>query len=175
MKKRLLEKYWQGDTSAEEEDWLRKNTSLIDDDTDPAESAFFQQLQQFSELEMPADFGEQLMETIDRKEQGRKRIALFRKVRRIAAAVLVLVTLSVATYTLMQPNNDPILAEEEDPEKAYEIAKQSLLLIASKMEAGASFTFELDKFDEVHSKLRQESTSNKEVQPAVHNPTIKHQ
>jgi len=53
-----------------------------------------------------------------------------------------------------------VTEEEEDPQKAFETAKASLLLISQKMNKGATHVNALEKFDLAHEKINSKSKIN---------------
>lgn len=151
-KKQLLERYWRGETTVEEERWLKENSASLED-SKPEERAFFDQLGQFADLspEMKIELNDLEKESLVKTQNGRW--TFYQNSRKIAAAILVLVTLTFAASQLNTPQT-PVLVEEEDPQKAFELAKQSLLLISAKLNKGADVTYELENFELLQEKMK---------------------
>jgi hypothetical protein len=152
IKKQLLERYWRGETTVEEERWLKENIASLEE-TKPEEKAFFDQLGQFADLSPEMNFDLDYLEKERLAKTHSGRWAFYQNIRKIAAAILVLVTLTFAAYQLNTPKA-PLLVEEEDPQKAFEVAKQSLLLISAKLNKGADVTYELENFELLQEKMK---------------------
>ena len=156
MKKRLLEKYWKGETTAEEEKWLQQNINSFEKDTTTEEVSYWNQIKQFSELSMEEEFDITMIEEGVVEKSLVKPSFFSHRLLKIAAAVLLLVAFSLFTFNTMN-KEVPGLANENDPEEAYQIAKQALLLISENLNKGADYTYELEKFNELQEKLTSEN------------------
>ena len=160
MKKQLLEKYWKGETNLEEEQWLKKHAASFDKENSKEEANYLQQLGAFSDLSLEEEFDMTFIEEQTPQKAKVSRLPFYWNLPRIAAAVFVLITLSVATYQLMDQNeslvNNQANAQRQlsEAEEAFEIAKQSLLLISANLNKGVTYTNELEKFNQVHEKIK---------------------
>lgn len=150
----LAKKYWAGkSTSAEEKALL--NSAL--NGVEAEEKTHFEQLQQFSELSLDAAFEAELMDKINAEKTAIRRPLIPAIVWKVAAAVLI----GLSTYFIYQPmpvieENIQIAAlEEEDPAKAFEVTKQALLLISSKLNKASKVDLPLDKFEETRAKIQE--------------------
>lgn len=135
--KELLDKYWEGETSLEEEGILR--TYFSGEDIDDSLSAY-QSLFQFQALEKqrtaPSTIKLPTMQPQPRKKKNRWWLLS------IAASVALVVSVS---YWGMQNSSTEgektVLADTyENPEEAYQEARTALLLIANKLNKGKDIT-----------------------------------
>lgn len=154
----IAKKYWKGATTEKEEKALL-NSSL--DGIEEGEKTHFELLKQFSNLSLDATFEEELMHKISGETQTITRRLIPTMVWKIAAAVLI----GLSTYFLYEPmrvvEDTPQIAalEEDDPEKAFEITKQALMLISSKLNKAAKVDLPLSKFEETRVKIQEKEES----------------
>ncbi len=123
---KLLNKYWEGATSVEEERELRQYFELHPEHAD-ATTAYFLMLSEDSTVEAP--FAPQL------PEQAKVR-PMWRRAMSIAAAIMLLVVAGIAItkYGSVAPMDQTANTYVvEDPDEAYEQARQALLLVSQKM------------------------------------------
>lgn len=161
----LLEKYWNAETSPEEEEILKKYFS---ENEVPEHlrgvAALFRQYhtdRQFQVLD--ADFETEILEKISRAAI-RKRKARFdwQPLLRIAAVLIIfLVTALLLQQHLSPPATDQAVAEitedtYEDPQLAYEQTKQALLLVSSLMNEGTQHIEKLETFSEAQEIIKSE-------------------
>ncbi len=154
----LAKKYWEGQTSNLEEKALL-NSQL--NGVEEAEKAHFEQLKQFSNLSLDASFEDELMDKINQEKQAVVRQLIPSFVWKVAATVVI----GLSTYFLYQPM--PVVEEmtqiaaleEEDPEKAFEMTKQALLLISSKLNKASKVDLPLNKFEETRAKIQEKENS----------------
>lgn len=132
--KELLERYWEGETSLEEEAQL---TAYFQQETIPAELERFRALFQF--------FGTEKTKVSQRKTTVLPRpVVSSRKTRWMRRLAVAASIVAVATIGLVQYNNQwgtpstNVLAEDtyKDPDLAYQEAKAALLLVAKKLNKG---------------------------------------
>jgi len=147
----LVKKYWAGESSVEEEKQLLESdlTAL-----EGKERIHFQQLKDFSNFTLDAEFQTELLAKIAETETPVRRLNP-QILWRAAAAVLVCLSL----FFLYQPitptiEETQIAALEEDPEKAFEITKQALLLVSAKLNKAAKVELPLEKFEEMQDKIK---------------------
>lgn len=152
--KELAKKYWEGKTTKVEENALL-NSSL--DGVEETQKAHFEQLNQFSKLSLDANFEGELMDKIGADNQAIRRKLVPSIVWKVAAAVLI----GCSTYFLYQPipvvEEMPQIAalEEDDPAKAFEVTKQALLLISSKLNKASKVDLPFNKFEETRAKIQE--------------------
>jgi len=150
----LAKKYWAGKSTKAEEAALL-NSAL--NGVEAEEKIHFEQLKQFSKLSLDARFEAELMDKIAPKKEALSRQLIPSLVWKVAAAVMI----GLSTYFLYQPMRGieetvPIIAlEEEDPEKAFEVTKQALLLISSKLNKASKVDLPLNKFEETRIKIQE--------------------
>ena len=125
----LLEKYWQTETTVEEERELKAYFAQHPE-TGGATAGYFLFLENEARTDAP-DLGS-VKEAVVVKP-------LWKRYLSIAASILLI---CVAIFSLQKISRDDQISvqhanihEIEDPDEAYEQAKQALLLVASKMHA----------------------------------------
>lgn len=155
MKKQLLEKYWNGETTVEEEQWLSDNIARKDPSLTEEERRYFEQLKAFSTLSPDEAFDMTMFDKTSGSETKVVQVSYFRKIRNVAAVVLLLATAGTTMYHFSEVNEQVavVSTEQEEAEKAFELAKQSLLLISQKMNKGTVHIGALEKFDLTHDKI----------------------
>ncbi|MEM9823904.1 MAG: hypothetical protein AAF985_22660 [Bacteroidota bacterium] len=135
----LLDKYWEGQTSLEEEQTLK---TYFQQEALPEEwkayAPFFQMLSTESKMGTSSAFDKQLEEALTKETKKQPRpLHSYRWMLR-AAAVLLLVSMSFLLLKTL-PEQQQITQEEEtyeNPELAYAKAKEVLLLLSTKMQRG---------------------------------------
>lgn len=139
--KELLEKYFNGETSIEEENQLKEyfRSEQVGDEM-KAFAPLFQAFENESVEKVSSDFDERLFEKMG-EESKVVRINTWRKtLMRIAAVGAVL----LASYFIMQqpPENTSEIAWEKyeitDEDLAFEETKKALMLLSSKLNRGKS-------------------------------------
>lgn len=154
----LLDRYFEGETTLEEEQQLR--TWFHSEDL-PADLLPFRPLFLHFEKEqtegLSSDFEKRLLEKLDPKPETPVR-RLFPMVWRVAAAVLMAFTAGYLGYMLPQwQQSQPVAGqidwekyEIDDPELALEETKEALLLLSEKLNRSANkATKELKKVEKV--------------------------
>ena len=149
-KSSLLQKYWNGETNLEEEGRLKKSLSNQKEELSESELQYFEQVKQFSKLEMSPAFEQQFLSAIDKKEGATIRQLFFRHVSTIAASLLLIIASMVGFSTWSAHQQ----AEELAAREAFETAKHSLLLMSSKLNKGTSATYKLSKFTSTQQKIK---------------------
>ena len=162
----LLEKYWNADTSPEEEATLRRYFS---ENEVPHHlkgvAGLFRQYQadrQFKNLD--PDFDTELLQNIS----GQRKPFAWRPLLRIAAVLTIFLLAALllkqhlltpqamkpahVAHTQVQDTTDTY----QDPQLAYEQTKQALLLLSSLMNEGTQHMEELEKFSEVQETIKTE-------------------
>lgn len=154
--KYLLAKYWKGETSIEEEQLLRQQWGDLPED--PESTQLFQQLDQFSNLSLGPEFGESFMRSV-RKEKA-KTIPLWKRFQSIAATLILLIGFCAIIAIYFKPEQSQVLAVEEDPEKAYQIATEALMLMSSKLNTASEYTAKLDYFNDATAIIKDNKNKN---------------
>ena len=130
---KLLEKYWDAETSVEEEREIRAYFLLHPEVSDRV-AGYFRFLQSEHDEDVPAA-------TEIKSEAPKVAVVrpLWRRVVSIAAGIAII---AVAVFALQNLNDESAapsasasVQEIEDPNEAYEQAREALLLLASKMQS----------------------------------------
>lgn len=132
----LLEKYWKGETSLEEERWIKShyksNPSLTND------GHYFRYLSKQKETKME--------ETKPKANKSRKWLS---------AAATITIGLITAILVFNDANNDPFA--EEDPQKALEATRNALMMIGAGLNEGQIHAMELTKFNKAKDELQEDA------------------
>ena len=132
----LLEKYWKGETSLDEEavikSHFRSNPSLTGDGT------YFRYLSKQKEV----------------KIEKPKSIMKSKKTRFSAAATITIGVIT-AVLILNDARKDPFAIE--DPEKAFQATKNALMMIGTEINQGQKHTLELTKINKAKEELQEDS------------------
>ena len=124
----LLARYWQGETTTEEEKQLRKSIRKMEQG-EPVIQAYFQYLEEEAAVQAPV----QVLRKPRRKLWTRLSIAASIGLL-IAAAWLIQDQYSEEAWA----SDHVALGTIEDPQEAYAEAKQALLLVSRKMQGTRS-------------------------------------
>lgn len=156
----LVEKYWDGDTTLEEEEQLRDYFSHEDAPADLKKEAalfrYYQTQTRFRKLD--AQFDEQLTRQIERR-QGQQKWLVYQPLLRIAAAVVLVVAITLLFKTTGVGPTDEVAQVStedtyEDPRLAYKQTKEALLLVSSLMNEGTQHIEELESFSEAQETVK---------------------
>ncbi len=127
----LLEKYWKGETSPEEEklvkEHFRNNPALS------KESDYFRLLSKARDV------------TFDQK------VSFKPKSTWLSVAATITIGVATATLVLQQSTKDPF--DIEDPKEALEATKKALMLIGMELNEGHSYTMEIKKINKAKEEL----------------------
>lgn len=144
--KKLLDQYFEGQTSLEEEEQLRTyfQQENIPDDLKAFQPLFhFFNFEQTQELDQ--DFDAKVLEQIQLEAENKPTIRrLLPYVRRIAAAVVLALGIAFIAYQYTMPEETQKQAidwskyEPQTAEEAFKITKAALLRTSSKLNTGAS-------------------------------------
>ena len=139
--RKLLDKYWEGESSIQEEAQLR---DFFAGNDVPEDLKAYQPLFRFFQMEqdknLNADFDKKLIQQLQSSE---KPIAKVRKLSfylvRIAAAGLLLFSIYVVSQQgLFKPKNSIVAVEDMTPEEVYAQTKDALLLVSAKLNKGTN-------------------------------------
>ena len=161
----LLEKYWNCETSLEEEQQLHnffRGGSIPESMKDTAE------LFRFFETEKNKSLKENFEPTVTkqlRQRQGGKIISMvsFANIARIAAGILVVV---VATYFIRQEVRKAYPQEAQDtytdPQMAFEETKKALLMISNSFGKAKKEAGKMKMFNDAEKKIQTKQSAEKE-------------
>ncbi len=131
---KLIDKYWNGETSLEEErivkDHFKTNPALTN------ESNYFRALNQKKSIK----FDGQVV---------KKR----RSTPWLSAAATIAIGVVTAILIINDAKKDPFAID--DPEKAFEATKRALLMIGSELKDGQAYTMELTKINKAKNELEE--------------------
>lgn len=150
----LLDRYWKGETTPEEEQSLREH-AISDQKGKTSEDVqqYFSMLNDLSGQKLGGDFDVELFNKIRNDQKPSFWITMRQHSLKIAASALIIITAGILYFYANRPA-EPV-ALKEDPRRAFELTKQALLLVSAKLHKGASYTSEaLGKFDEVQEKVK---------------------
>lgn len=149
----IVKKYWMGESTPGEEQ------SLLDSDLkgiEEEERNHFKNIKQYAELTLGSDFEAAFLEKIATKETPVRRLipSVFLKIAAVFALGLSFYFLYQPMHILEEPTE---IAAIEDPEEAFEVTKQALLLISEKLNKASAVDVGLDKFEDARNKIKQGS------------------
>ena len=151
----LLNRFWDGETTLEEEaalkEFFRYNTAP-EGQEDVA--AYFNMLSEEEEV-LSADFDERILEQLT--EGKTRRMIQFNW--RVAAAVLALLGLSYVFVTQDKPedqlaNLTPVNTEDPEVQQAFEQTKSALFMISDRLNKGSEHTNKLTKFHDAQIAIK---------------------
>ena len=137
--RKLLDKYWEGQSSVEEEIQLRDFFSGTDV---PEDLKSYQPLFQFFQIEkdknLSGDFDQRLIQQLKSSQKPKANVRrLPYYLMRVAAAALLLFSIYFVNQQWTQDTYDPV-AEEMTPEEVYAQTKAALLLVSAKLNKGTN-------------------------------------
>ncbi len=159
----LLEKYWECETSLEEEQELRAYFSNGDiDEQFKDEAPLFQYyVNEKKDGGLDGLFDEQVLAELEKSQVSRPKkgnaVQLFFNLAKVAAVGLIIVT---AGYFIREEMNkqevQPYLTDTfEDPQKAFEETKKALQLISKNFNKGRKEVKKLSAFNEAQEKIKE--------------------
>lgn len=134
---KLVEKYWNGETSLEEERIVKAHFS-----SNPVlsnEGAYFRYLKAQKQV----------------KYEGEK-VSKKRSTAWLSAAATITIGIFTAIMVINDAKKDPFAID--DPQAALEATKKALLMIGSELKEGQSYTMELTKFNKAKYELEETET-----------------
>ncbi len=155
----LLNKYWDCETTLEEEQELRAFFSSRQDDARWAkEAALFRY---FEESRNNSPLGEffdhRILEEIGKSEKPAGKVrSLWMNIGKVAAVILVLV--SAVYFSVEDFRSEPKISQElgtyEDPKKAFEETKKALLMLSGSMNSGKEQVQKVSIFNEAQETIK---------------------
>jgi len=131
---RILDKYWEGETSLQDEAVLRDYFRI---------RPMFQFFKKEQKAFLNGDFDERLssklkaVEAADNKKPRRHSLTVY--IRRAAAVAAIFIgVLFVFNKVIIKPSSDLVAAEKAEAKLAYAEAKAALLLISKKLNKGTN-------------------------------------
>ncbi|GAB4244775.1 MAG: hypothetical protein Tsb0034_23110 [Ekhidna sp.] len=133
----LLEKYWKGETTLEQEKVIKAH------------------FKQNPALTGEGHYFRYLSNQKNQKFEAPKSLKVKKKAW-LSAAATVAVGLLTALLVINDAKKDPFAIE--DPEKAFQATKEALMMIGAELNQGQSHTMELTKFNKAQHELQEEET-----------------
>lgn len=143
--RRLLEKFYQGESTLEEERKLQQyfDSTAVPEELVPDKELFEAIGEGTGSVEVPEDLNGKILSSIDRlekKETRTRRISVY-SLSGLAAGLLVMI--AVYLFFLRDDNRSLIASNQmtdtyEDPMQAYEEARKALVYVSNKLNTGTS-------------------------------------
>lgn len=155
----LLEKYWNCETTLEEESILQEYLSGTDIPEDLKEFApLFQYYKSQREVRTSNGFEERVIKEIKSKEQKGKRKYLNIYYKSAAAVILILFFVTIHQRFIAVREKATVLVQDtfEDPQKALEETKKALLLVSEKWNKGKENIAKLSEFNKAEKIIKNE-------------------
>ncbi len=161
---KLLAKYWECETSLEEENELKAyfNKDGFEEKYKNVAPLFRYYEQERTTGKLDGLFDEQLLAAIEDKKpmgSGGKIINMFFNVAKVAAVILILITAGYFIKEEMDKEEmKPYMTDTfEDPEKAFEETKKALKLLSKNFNKGRKEAQKLSTFNEAQEKVKAEN------------------
>lgn len=149
----LIERFWAGDASLEEEHELKmrcKYGEVPEQWQDLA--AYFETIdEEEEELTLGSDFDGKILGMLEEKKP-RKVFSIKKWVLPIAAAAAVVCIVFMMPESAPEPVSEQ--PTEQEVQKAYKQTQEALFLISSKMNKGKSHARSLNKFNQAQRRLK---------------------
>lgn len=144
----LVELYWKGETSLEEEHTLRTlcQTSNEFKKEFPDLSMYLESQNELLDVKVPSSLETNILTQTTKPKSSVKPMLWFSG---IAATLALLIWIVPA-----QQNQD---YTEQEVQQAYSETKTALFLLSNKIDEGNNYAFKLSEFDKNHKKLKQNS------------------
>jgi len=129
---KLRKKYWDGDSSIEEEKLFKQ--LLEPEGKSDAEKEYFAELAKRKTIEAEVTF-----------EHPERKSRLLLAISSVAATIIILVGLLIGFGGSDEKNQFAI----DDPRQAYEISQKALLFVSAKLNKGKNYSAQMGKINEV--------------------------
>lgn len=162
--KQLLEKYYDGQTSLDEEqllkDFFRYRPVPTELETDKA--LFLHLTSESKTLPINSTLEQKLETWIDQQEPKGKMVSLTSWRFRIAGVAAMLAIVFTCYFTVFRPKNDTVAMKDtyKNPEVAYAEAKRTMLYISQQLNKGTQPLSNVEKLNMGISKLSSVSSIN---------------
>lgn len=155
----LLEKYWNCETTVEEESLLKEYFSGTDIPEDLKEfTPLFQYYKSQKAVRVSEEFEERVIREIESKEKKGKRRYLHIYYKAAAAVILILFFVTIHQRFIAVREKATVIVQDtfEDPEKALEETKKALLLVSEKWNKGKNNIVKLSEFNRAEKIIKNE-------------------
>lgn len=149
----LVERFWSGEASLEEEQQLREmfKYGQVPEGMEDLATYFEAIDEEESDLTLDASFDEKILEKIE--GTSTKKVFSIRKWFIPIAAAMI----AAAVFIGVQGNDPQLLADEptqEEVQEAYKQTQEALFLISSKMNKGTQPILSLTKFNQAQTRIK---------------------
>ena len=148
--KKIGNKYWQAESSLEEEQQLKEAAAEDMQSKKGKEIQYFETLHSFSKLTLDASFEGELLKKINASEKGKTRLSSYMMIRNIAASILLVMGTAYSVWFVQEQQQQKDIASE----LAFEEAKSALLLMSTQLNKGTSSIYTIRKFSTTQQKLK---------------------
>jgi len=158
--KTLLEKYWNCETSLEEEAQLRKYFTSNEVHEELREfAALFKYFKSEHDVHLSDNFDEKLLGQIENKKRtGKIRyLKIYYKVAAAVILILFIVTVHQRFIAVKEKATTIVQDTFDDPEKALEETKKALLLVSEKWNKGKTNISKLSEYNKAEKIIRNEN------------------
>jgi hypothetical protein len=157
--KTRLKKYWEGKSSLNEENELKSYFLHSPDGADPDHEYFTYLNKKSSQNPLDHRFDDEILKLIVTNKQSRKLKNNVIKYWYIAASLALVISVSIIFNNeyikVNKVENVVEMDTYEDPEKAFEETKRTLLLLSSKLNQSGVYAIQFSKFEESQNNLKQ--------------------
>ena len=166
--RKVLERFYQGETTLEEEKQLEEyfSSTAVPEELLPDKELFLGLTEADDQIHVPSDLNQKVLSTleqVERKEVRTRRISLF-SLSGLAAGILVL----IAVYLFFVRTDGPtrfasseMVDTYDDPMDAYEEAKRALTYVSAKLNNGTSELKHVQQVSKTADPLKSLSKINK--------------
>lgn len=156
--KDLLERYWNCETTLEEEQWLRDffNSNEVPQSLQQ-EAQLFQYLKQQQNVKLSdLNFEQKLKQKLQPKE-GKVRSLLMTGMKLAAGISVVVASFWLVRQELKKDQSDEVVDTYNDPQKAFEETKRALQLISKNFGKAQKASTNINLINEATEKLQKEN------------------
>lgn len=172
----LLEKYWNCETSLEDEQVLRNyfnGPNVPDQMKDAAELFRFFESERKRALE--ENFDHDVMRSVKKTERQTKVVSMVRwvQIARIAAGVVVMVAATYFVRNEVLKSKDQVVVDTfSDPKEALEETKKALMMISKSFGKAKEGAGKINMFNEAEQKISGKDDNKEEVKSDSDNKSI---
>ena len=143
--RKMLDRFYQGNTSLEEEKMLREyfSAATVHEDFMPDKALFTSLASESEDIVVPDNLNHKILEAVDQAEKKfnrTRRISLF-SLSGLAAGLLVMIAVYLFYIRADEPSrlaSNQMIDTFENPMDAYEEAKRALAFVSAKLNHGTS-------------------------------------
>ena len=159
----LLQKYWSGETTLEEEQLLKDHFHQAEVPEELSEvAAMFRYFEQTKKNALnDIAFDRTLIEKVTGKsKQGKMRNLIFNSMRIAAGVVVVMAATWFIRKEIRQTTPQEVVDTYDDPKLAFEETKKALMMISKSFGTAEEQAKKINMFNEAQEEIQKTSTSN---------------